>query len=461
MIIEQDNATGNRDFSIYNQRFLDFVQNNPGAIEAANFTTDFYYEKEHVLQPWPTFVSPETVAQFSHASESLFRLIKSIPQRLFDNDPGKIASYFHLPRSLVEIQMTGVTGEHLRNLMARADFAWTPTGLKCFEYNISANIGGFSVPMWIEGYMKSPLLKKFLAEQDIVIRNTHLVKQLLEHIVSNTAGQTSQDGEEVNLVMATSAGEFQGTVGEDFARLYKDLLAAHQPPLKGAAWIVGLKDREFKQNRLFYRGNPVHAMIETQHGVVSPAVLTAFKAGNLKLYNGPITPLLSNKFTLALLSDYDRIDAEAFSHEEKKLIDAHIPWSRKLQPGNTTFYGDTLELEQIIIQEKDRFVIKPSIGIAGIDVHIGKNTSAAQWEQLVTKAMQQKKWLVQEYIETVPALYQAGEKGVLPHHIGLGIFLLGENYAGAWARVLPVKDNKGIINVKQGARVSIVLEVDK
>ena len=64
-------------------------------------------------------------------------------------------------------------------------------------------------------------------------------------------------------------------------------------------------------------------------------------------------------------------------------------------------------------------------------------------------------------IESPPFSYQWGEKGCAVHDMVLGIFIVGNMYAGQWARILPKADSKGIINCAQEAEDSIGFEVEE
>jgi glutathione synthase/RimK-type ligase-like ATP-grasp enzyme len=194
--------------------------------------------------------------------------------------------------------------------------------------------------------------------------------------------------------------------------------------------------------------------------MVSPPVLEVFKAGNVRLITGPITDLLSNKLNLALLSNYQE-NKNAFSEEEKKVIDKYVPWSRKMIPGSTTYGARTIKLPDFLLANKDKFILKPANGYGGKDVLIGKRIPGGKWEELIKTAMSRKDWLVQEFVDSSPGLYQAGENGCERHDMVWGFFVLGSTYAGAWVRVLPQKNNKGIINCHQGASVSLTFEVEE
>jgi uncharacterized circularly permuted ATP-grasp superfamily protein len=196
------------------------------------------------------------------------------------------------------------------------------------------------------------------------------------------------------------------------------------------------------------------------HGVVPHGILKVFKSGNISIFNGPISNLLSNKLTLAVLSDYEAVDT--YTDEEKKIIDTYVPWTRKISPGGTTYGKEKIDdLEDFIFSNREKLVIKPGAGLGGEGVCIGRKSSEEKWEKVLKTAVREKKWLVQELVESSPGLYQCGENGYDLHDTVWGFFIFGSRYSGAWARVMPQKSNKGVINCHQGATVSIIFEVEE
>ncbi|MCP4213545.1 MAG: amino acid adenylation domain-containing protein, partial [bacterium] len=70
-------------------------------------------------------------------------------------------------------------------------------------------------------------------------------------------------------------------------------------------------------------------------------------------------------------------------------------------------------------------------------------------------------WIVQEFIESPPYLFQLGEDGYAEHYAVWGFIFFGETYAGGVLRIAPADNETGIINNLQGARVSVIFEVDE
>jgi hypothetical protein len=101
------------------------------------------------------------------------------------------------------------------------------------------------------------------------------------------------------------------------------------------------------------------------------------------------------------------------------------------------------------------------VGFGGEGVLLGKNTPAEEWEQWVKTALSSRKWLVQEYVESVPLVYQMGRESYGAHDAVWGFIVLGSQYADGFLRLLPKSDNRGVVNVYQGARIGVIFEVNE
>jgi hypothetical protein len=448
-----------RNLSNSSARFLEFVENNPGALKASNFKLLDINDKLYVLQPWPTFINPRIKNQMEEASIKIFNLIKRIPERIFAYDPYRISQYFGIPVDTVKFQLDGTNEKHIENLLARGDFILSSTGLKCLEYNVSANLGGWELPIWQSLYLKTPIISKFLKEYGVKIPNKNLFSDLFDHLITAALDRFFDHDREINIALGIpnkSHGNY--TEMELYMnQLYKQNLQQRNNKLRGKIIICDLNHLDMNDNSIFYKGLRIHSIIELHHGLVTIEILRAFKAGNVCLYNGPITGLLSNKLNLAILSEYE--DSEFFSMEERETIKKYIPWTRKITSSETNYDASKIKLEEFISSNKEKLVIKPSGGYGGKGIYVGRYTSQKKWEEVVKAVAKDENYLVQEYIESPFYLYQSGEDGCTLHDAVWGFFVLGSKYAGGWVRVFPTEKSKGVINCHQGAKISVIFEV--
>jgi hypothetical protein len=461
MRITADTRKAHGELSDYGLRFLEYIEKNPESLKRSNFQSLDWHDKKIKLQCWPTFVNQHKRKEMETASVLLCNLIKMIPQRIFSNHLQEISQYYGVPLDIVKMQLDATNQEHITQLLARGDFIFSPLGLKCIEFNISSDLGGLDKAMWESLYMEIPVISRFLKEYQVEIQDNNLLFSLLEYLITFVPGKWFSLNE---LNIAFAIPRFLDNLERDrektfLNQTYKDVLRLIDGNLQGQIVFCDYHHLKTTGDGVYYQDKKIHILVEFYSGIVSPKILNHFAQGNILVYNGPITRLLSNKLNLALLSE--NRDSDIFSDMEREAIKKYIPWTRKIVPGDTFYEGKKIKLEDFIISNKEKLVIKPSEGYGGIGVCVGKYTPGNQWQEYVKKAMKQKNLLVQEYIESLPYLYQYGENGCVEHDLVWGGFVFGSKYVGGWVRMLPKKDTNGVINTQQGAEESAVFEVNQ
>jgi uncharacterized circularly permuted ATP-grasp superfamily protein len=118
---------------------------------------------------------------------------------------------------------------------------------------------------------------------------------------------------------------------------------------------------------------------------VAKALLAAYKAGDVTVVNSFRAKLLHKKMSLALLSD-DRYSS-LYTPLERRAIAKHIPWTRKVREGHTTYGGKTIDLADFVLRAKDRLVLKPNDEYGGKGVILGWTVDAHEWEQTLLTAL--------------------------------------------------------------------------
>lgn len=447
-------------------KFLDFVKDNPMCLQRSHFEPSLSQRHEFWFtrfQSWPTFINKKTKETLKEAALKVYQLIKAIPERLFSYDINKISDYYELPKDITEMLIYGVDKAYLDSLLGRGDFIFTPSGqLKCIEFNVQANMGGWELDIIEPKYINIPVISKFLEENNVKLRHNQLFRVLTEHVLRSFLEKSLKlKRPEINIAIAFPGlkGIAESSIGANLQNLYKTILQREPGALKGNFIICGYDVLKIIDQCLFCGDMQIDILIEMSNGNVPLFFMLAVKAGNLMLYNGPIQRLISNKLNIALLSEHQH--SGIFTAEEQEVIKAYIPWTRKVIPGDTIYGTGKIKLEDFICSHRERMVLKSAEGLAGEEVYIGSRTPPDQWRQMVEKAMAEKTWVIQEYIPSPSFLYQTGENDFAPHQTVWGLFAFGNHYAGGFVRILPEKNNKGVINTKQGAEKSIVLEIEE
>lgn len=443
--------------------FIDYVEKNPHILDRSLYKGVMAIDFALIIpQPWPGFVDSRMRLWLEEAGRDVFRLVKAAPQRIFGNDAQKIGEYLHVSPDIVEKQLYGVTPEHLKGILGRADFLYSPSGLKCLEYNVSASVGGWSIAFTEPVYLKEPVIVDFLKKSGAKVLNRSLVVVFFEHILEDAVNK-NPDAPEINVAVAIERyGEHSDEVirTTHMDEIFRDTFQRQYPHLEGNIFFGDYPHMDIVDNKIFVKGKPIHVLVEMYLGEVPKPFMDVFNAGNVLLYDGPVASLLSNKLFIAALSEHQ--DSDIFTPEERETIKTYIPWTRKVVPGDIDFHGETLDMEQLLLSQRENLVLKPADGLGGESVCVGKHTSGLLWKEMVKVAFRNKNWLVQEYVGSLPFLYQTGDNDCCGHDVVYGAFIFGEYYAGTFLRVLPKKKNvKGVINAHQGAEITVMLEVDK
>jgi hypothetical protein len=188
-----------------------------------------------------------------------------------------------------------------------------------------------------------------------------------------------------------------------------------------------------------------------------PAVAECFARGTASFFDGLLPLVLEDKRNLALLSANQ--DAECFDETERALVRSAVPWTRQVSREHTSFGGEPVFLPQFLLSCRERLVLKAAREFAGQEVFLGRATPAADWEDLVRRALEGGGWVAQEHVESQPYLYQTDAAGCAPHDVIWGLFVFGSRYAGAFLRMQP-KERGAIVNSGRGATEGIVFEVE-
>ena len=119
----------------------------------------------------------------------------------------------------------------------------------------------------------------------------------------------------------------------------------------------------------------------------------AYADGRLCMANSFRTKIAHKKAAFAILSDPRY--AHLFSANEVQVFRRHIPWTRRIEPSDTTVHDREEALIPLVRRERGRFVLKPNDDYGGHGVFLGWETSEDDWEQAIALALK-RPYVVQE-----------------------------------------------------------------
>ncbi len=167
--------------------------------------------------------------------------------------------------------------------------------------------------------------------------------------------------------------------------------------------ICAPQDLELRRDRLYASGERVHLVyrrVLTSELLAQPKVakplVDAYLKGAAIVVNSFRAKILHKKMSLALLSD-DRY-ARLYTAPQRAAIARHVPWTRKVREGHTTYGGKIVDLAEFVLKERQRLVLKPNDEYGGKGVVLGWTVDAHEWEQALLAALTSS-YVVQERVE--------------------------------------------------------------
>lgn len=462
MVWSEDLRAVHRGLSPQDLQFREAASDDPELLSRATFRK-LVDDKGFIagtLQPWLTFVGPEKMAELRSVSVGLASLLRSVPERVLGNDPVRVHDYYGLetPETL-SLFLSRPNGAE--TAIGRGDLIDTAGGFQCLEFNFTPNLGGWETSEIARLHLAVPATARYLREQGIATAFTSTGRELFAHLIrSAQANGHCPDGElNVALVVSDDISDNEPSPALDVLRRdFQQACREAAEDVTGDLMPCRFSELTAVRNYLFLRKSRIHALVEFCDEPTAPAAYRSFKAEKVTLLNGPIRALLSSKLNLALLSESEA--SGVYSAEESEFIRRHVPWTRKVTLGATEFRGERVSLPDLLVSRREELVLKEATSSGGEGVAIGLHTSEARWAELARQALDAREggWVAQERVESLPYLYQCGDRGCVPHDLVWGPFVFGQSYGGVILRMQP-KSVQGAVNSALGATSGIVFEV--
>jgi uncharacterized circularly permuted ATP-grasp superfamily protein len=192
--------------------------------------------------------------------------------------------------------------------------------------------------------------------------------------------------------------DWEGVPTSSEFRILKDYFIAEGYP----ALIADPHDLEYNGDYLsvngfhidiVYKRVVIHEFLN-KFGLDHPLV-QAYRQHRVCMANSFRTKLAHKKSTFAVLSDpaYHYL----FDSYELEAVKKHIPWTRCVRPSRTLFHGSEFDLETLMLNEQEQFVLKPNDDYGGHGVFLGWETGRQEWHEAVRAALR-KPYIVQERV---------------------------------------------------------------
>jgi hypothetical protein len=451
--------TTHRRLSEHDLKFREMAKDSPEFLDRCRFQAlDASPELLHFpLQPWPTFIGREKLEEVGRVSLALNRLLRSVPERVFQRDWAKIAAFYSLGSpTIAEVLFAPPTGAE--TVVSRGDLIETAQGFKCLEWNFAAALGGWDTAILVGLHRSIPATARFIADEGIRAEFRDPVLEMFRHIFDEVRRNGLAGDGDLSIAFVVQPGgvdQMKGSLSYLDGELRRGI-AALGLDLSGRVLVCSYDDIVAGPGELRVGDCRLDVLIEYGRMQTPPHVYRFFKAGRVALFNGPMGTILSTKRNLALLSQYAA--SGIFSPAERAVIEAHIPWTRLVAPGPVDYEGEVRPLPELLEACRERLVLKDGDSWGGKGVALGRFTPPQEWSRKIETALAEKRWIVQELVESLPYLYQSGDYGCSVHDVVWGPFVFGDRYNGMVLRMQP-KASGGPVNLSLAATEGIVFEV--
>lgn len=378
----------------------------------------------------PLVLGRETAEMLRSSSEGLLGAIEKVVD-LYREDP-EVRAVFAFPPHLDEA-IRVETGYRPHVPIARFDSYVEGVGVRYLELNTNGTTGIVLADQLARRAAEAPEVARAIERWGLEAEP--MVPRLLEAIAEAWRQARGEGPERPRFVaildfagLATSAELFQ---------LAARLEAEGQP-----ARVVAPEELAYDGRTLSVAGRPidlVYRRLTTNDVLERAARLAPFLAACrdrrvVAVGSFPADVAHSKKVFAILTHERWR---DAFTPEERTLIDSHVPWTRVLAPGTTIHEGERTDLLELARSRRESFVLKPATRHEGHGVLLGVETPQERWLEEIERRLGHDH-IIQEYVP--PPVHQVvvprGE-GVATEarNLHVGEYMFGGRLAGYLVRI--------------------------
>lgn len=200
------------------------------------------------------------------------------------------------------------------------------------------------------------------------------------------------------------------------------------------AVIADPRDLKYKDGKLYYedmRIDLIYRRIVTVEFIEKAEeisdLIEAYKDGVVCVIGSLRSQIMHNKIIFKILHDKETLSF--LSEEERQLVKNHIPITEE-------FGGDERIFEKVL-ENKDKYIIKPMDSYASQGVNAGKDFSYEEWKEVLTNCWN-RDYLFQEFIDPYirPFVqFENGELKVRDFKLNIGIYMYNQKFAGIYTRI--------------------------
>ena len=335
---------------------------------------------------------------------------------------------------------------------SRLDAYLTDSSFQFLEYN-GENPAGISDQMQLEKIlMVLPYMRDFLVQHEHWTPKPH--ERLLQSLLATYREWGGQEQSPQIAIVdwqgVSTASEFEVLKRYFEMEGYQTAIVdPHQLEYDGER----LKAGTFRID-IVYKRVIIHEFLEKFDD--THPLSRAYRDGTICMANSFRAKVAHKKASFAILSDPQY--ADLFSDVELAALRQHIPWTRTVREGTTSFDHRERELSEILRTERERLVLKPNDDYGGHGVVIGWECGVDEWEQTIAQAFT-RDYVVQERVPVKKvAIPRCSENGVRRDEmfVDFNPFLFQNRMEGGLVRL----SASSLCNVSSGGGQTALLVIE-
>ena len=346
---------------------------------------------------------------------------------------------------------------------SRLDGFFTTDGLVFVEYGAHPPAGPLIQEALAEIFAATPAMQVFTADYRVQASPAGCRQHIVENLTQAwTTGGMPGDGPRVAIVESKES-EFSWEFTTLKAELHRHGVPAVICSTDDLAYQPGqdgLYTHDAHGHRhpitVVYRRAVLGDLLSRYGATLIDHPLTrAWSAGDCVMVNSFTSHLANKKSALALLTD--PATSGVLSPQELTAAQQHLPWTRLVRPGPTTYHGQEVDLLAFAQAHRENLVLKPNDDYGGHGILCGWQTTDDDWHQALTRAMNDPH-VIQERVTMPMTRYPIWSDSALrikDYHESTDPFLFASSTYGCISRLSPTD----LINVSAGGTSVPVFQV--
>jgi len=267
----------------------------------------------------------------------------------------------------------------------RMDTFFDPSNeqLSVTEYNAETPAASAYNDVLTEAFMGLPIMRAFLRRFEVWPLPT---RHNVLHALLDAFGQWANAGQQPRVAIL----DWREVPTYSEFVLFADYFMAQGLPTT----IADPREVEYRHGQLMAGDFPITLIYKrvllselVERCGLNHPVIQAVRDHTACLVNPFQCKILHKKATLAVLSD--ERNAQRFTPDERRTIEAHIPWTRRMEERRTLYKGKSVELIPFVLGHREHLVLKANDAYGGKGIVLGWEATPGEWANAVQQALRQ------------------------------------------------------------------------